>query len=81
MTLTCCSDGIPPPQYAWNKVNMITYAPEPLTNAVGVFSSTLYVPIAGVSDSGVYICTAFNSDGTSFAETLVDLSPEGMRFV
>ena len=56
---------------------MITYALEPLHNAVGVFSDTLYVPITGVSDSGVYICTAFNSAGTSFTELLVDLSPQG----
>ena len=33
---------------------------------VGIFSSTLYVPITGVSDSIVYICTVINSAGTSF---------------
>lgn len=58
---------------------MVTYAVEPLDNAVGVFSSSLYVPITGVSDSGVYICTAFNSAGTSFTEILVDLSPQGKK--
>lgn len=77
MELTCCSNGIPPPQYMWYKRNMITYDVEFLTNAVGMSSSTLYVPITGVADSGVYICTVFNSAGTEFEEFLVDLSPEG----
>ena len=77
MTLTCCSAGVPPPQYAWYKRNLITFDPELLTNSVGVFSSTLYVPITGAADSGVYICIAFNSGGTSFMEFLVELVPEG----
>lgn len=80
MVLTCCSDAIPPPQYMWYKRNMITYDTEPLTNAAGMFSSTLYVPITGIADSGVYICTAFNSAGTSIMEFLVDLTPEGKIF-
>lgn len=80
MVLTCCSDAIPPPQYMWYKRNMITYDTELLTNAAGMFTSTLYVPITGIADSGVYICTVFNSAGTEFMETLVDLTPEGKIF-
>ena len=79
MALTCCSNGVPPPQYAWLKRNWVTDAVEPLTNAAGLFSSTLYVPITGVSDSGIYACIIFNSAGTSITETLVNLSPEGKK--
>ena len=77
MTLTCCSAGIPPPQYVWYKRNLASADPELMTNAAGVYSSTLYVPITGVVDGGIYVCTAFNSGGSSFQEILVDLSPEG----
>lgn len=80
MVLTCCSDAIPPPQYMWYKLNMITFDTELLTNAVGTFTSTLYVPITGIADSGVYVCTVFNSAGTDFGEILVDLTPEGKIF-
>lgn len=79
MALTCCSQFDLPSQYAWNKRNMITYDIEPLTNAMGEFSSTLYVPITGVEDSGVYICIAYNVGGVSVGEILIDLTPEGEK--
>ena len=56
---------------------MTTSEPQLLTNAIGVYSSTLYVPITGATDSGVYRCTVFNSNGTAYAETNVDLILEG----
>ena len=79
MALTCCSDGIPPPQYAWNKRNYVSFDLEPLTNAAGIYSSTLYVPITGVTDSGLYACIVVNSGGTTLAEIEVDLSLEGKK--
>ena len=64
----------------WYKRNWVSGELELMTNAGGVHSSTLYVPITGVVDGGVYTCTAFNSGGSSYLEMLVDLSPEGEQY-